>query len=70
MARPKRKLQNQGTPAILAPISTPTFLAWIYARISNDSEKADDSIDNQISLCKQFIHAGNEFTFGGTFTET
>jgi len=71
MARPKRKPQNQGTPAILAPISTPTFLVWIYARISNDSEKADDSIENQIALCEQFIHgsSNNEFAYGGTFTD-
>ena len=42
------------------------------ARISNDSEKADDSIENQIALCKQFIHgssSNNEFAYGGTFTD-
>jgi len=72
MARKSRKPEALEAMAITAPLSTPAFCAWIYARISNDSEKADDSIGNQIALCKQFIcthNNGNEFTFSGIFSD-
>ena len=83
MARKSRKPENQDTAAAASTSKTvPAFPAWIYARISNDSEKADDSIDNQIALCKQFIHSGNHsnnsnnnnnestFTLSGVFTDS
>jgi len=66
MARKSRKPENA---SVVAPKKITTFPAWIYARISNDSERADDSIENQIALCKQFINADNEFTFSSTFTD-
>jgi len=73
MARTTRKPENQGNGLTLSTASKvkadPIFPAWIYSRISNDSEKADDSVENQIALCKQFIQSGNEFIFSGVFTD-
>ena len=76
MARKSRKpeaLENAAIAAISTAKAkaTQTFPAYIYARISNDSEKADDSIENQIALCKQFIHNHNtnEFIFSGIFSD-
>ena len=70
MARKSRKAENNNGEALVDfPKSTPTFPAWIYARISIDGEKSEDSIDSQISLCKRFIHEGNELTFNGMFSD-
>lgn len=69
MARKSRKPQNQESPPTAVSKAAPTFPAWIYARISFESEKAEDSIGNQIALCKQFIHAGTELIFKGVFTD-
>jgi DNA invertase Pin-like site-specific DNA recombinase len=66
MARKSRKLNNSEENIIQLPVTIP---AWVYARISNDGDRADDSIDNQIAICKEFIHIGSELTLGGVFTD-
>jgi DNA invertase Pin-like site-specific DNA recombinase len=43
--------------------------AWIYARISKENDHAEDSIDNQISFCKDYIHAQNNLIFEDIFTD-
>jgi DNA invertase Pin-like site-specific DNA recombinase len=67
MARKSRKASQSEEHTIQTVSLTP---AWVYARISHDSDKADDSIDNQMAICKDFIHSGNELTLGGVFTDT
>ena len=66
MARKSRKgLQSEN-----AVVHTTAALpVWIYARISQDSDHAEDSIDNQIAICKERIHSGSELTFSGSFTD-
>ena len=66
MARKSRKLAPSEDCAIQTVVSIP---AWVYARISQDSDRADDSIDNQIAICKEFIHSGSELSLGGVFTD-
>ena len=66
MARKSRKQTTSDDYSLPLMVSTP---AWIYARISHDSERADDSIDNQVAICKEFIHAGNELSLNGIFTD-
>lgn len=66
MSRKSRKPNRSDDFTPSAVISVP---AWIYARISHDSEHAEDSIDNQIAICKDYIHAGTELTLGGVFTD-
>jgi DNA invertase Pin-like site-specific DNA recombinase len=43
--------------------------SWIYARISQDSDHAEDSIDNQIAICKEYINSSTEHILGGIFTD-
>jgi DNA invertase Pin-like site-specific DNA recombinase len=67
VARKSRKpgqAEDSAVKAAFAP--TP---AWIYARISNDSERAEDSIDNQVALCKDYIRSCSELTLNGVFTD-
>jgi len=67
MARKSRKpAQSENRVEIKPAVS---FLAWIYARISKDSDSADDSIENQIAICREYIDADNELTLGGEFTD-
>ena len=66
MARKSRKLTQTNEVIVQAAAAIP---AWVYARISLDSERADDSIDNQIAICKEFIHSGGELALGGVFTD-
>ena len=42
---------------------------WIYARISNENDHAEASIDNQIAICKDYINTNNDLTFGGVFAD-
>jgi DNA invertase Pin-like site-specific DNA recombinase len=67
MARKSRKIQQADN--ISTQAATAALPAWIYARISQDSDHADDSIDNQIAICKDFIYSGSELAFGGVFTD-
>lgn len=77
MARKSRKVDNLTSEAGVlvqsssthTPRPTPTFPAWVYARISQDSDRADDSIDNQTALCKQFIQSSDDLTFAGSFSD-
>jgi len=66
MARKSRKNPQADNTVIQTSV---TLSAWIYARISQDSDRAEDSIDNQIAICKEFIHTGSELTLGGIFTD-
>lgn len=43
--------------------------AWIYGRISNENERSEDSIDNQIEIAKAYINEKNDLTLGGVFTD-
>lgn len=66
MARKSRKHPNtEGVFSTNAIIPS----AWIYARISNENEHAETSIDNQIAICKNHINTINDLTFGGVFTD-
>jgi DNA invertase Pin-like site-specific DNA recombinase len=65
MARKSRK--NINTDDITKTAAT--YKSWVYARISNDSDNAGESIENQIAICKDYIHADFELTFGGVFKD-
>lgn len=67
MARKSRKI-NQTDDFTINTVN-PSVPSWIYARISRDSDRAEDSIDNQIAICKEHIHSGTELTLGGVFTD-
>jgi len=67
MARKSRKLtQSDSCAAIKADASVP---AWIYARISKDSDTADDSIENQTAICREYISSHGELTLCGEFSD-
>ena len=66
MARKSRKPAQAEDCAVQTTAAIP---AWVYARISQDSDRADDSIENQIAICKEFVHTGSELTLGGVFTD-
>lgn len=66
MARKSR--YNPKTEGIISQ-KTKALSAWIYARISNESDYAESSIDNQIAFCKNYIYANNDLTFGGIFSD-
>lgn len=73
MARKSRKVDSQPADTFANSMATSTssltFTTWVYARISSDSEKADDSIDNQIALCKHYIHSNPELLMTGVFSD-
>ncbi len=46
-----------------------TTVAWIYGRISNENERSEDSIDNQIEIVKAYINERSDLTLGGIFTD-
>jgi len=66
MARKSRK-QQQAEDIIT--MAAPTVQAWVYARISKEGDRSDDSIESQIAICKEFIHSGSELSLGGVFTD-
>lgn len=67
MARKSRKNIQQENQA-LGSVAT-TSPAWVYARISKDSDKAEDSIDNQMAICHEYINNNNELVHAGAFTD-
>ena len=67
MARKSRK--NIPPNNNLIPVNVLAYQAWIYARISNENDKAEDSIDNQTAICREYIHSKNELIHGGTFID-
>ena len=67
MARKSRKLTGAGN---VTTVNIPvTVAAWVYSRISKDSDHAEDSIENQIAICKDYIDADSGMTLGGVFTD-
>lgn len=67
MARKSRKLTGaENVAAVNIPV---TVAAWVYSRISKDSDHAEDSIENQIAICKDYIDADSGMTLGGVFTD-
>ena len=64
-----RKSRKRNPSEYYIPAARPSVSSWIYARISRDGERAEDSIDNQIAICKEYIHSGTELTLGGVFTD-
>ncbi len=67
MARKSRKpgITEIGT-LVKAVVSVP---AHIYSRISHDSDHAEDSIENQITICKEYINADKELILADIFTD-
>lgn len=65
MARKSRWLAQE-TQTVTAPVSD----AWVYARISNENEKSEDSIDNQIAICKAYISENTGLVFRDAFTDS
>jgi DNA invertase Pin-like site-specific DNA recombinase len=43
--------------------------AHIYARISNNSERSENSIENQIAVCEDFIRRHGGLGYGGVFID-
>ena len=66
MARKSRKITQTEDCAVK---TAPIFSSWIYARISNESSHAEDSIDNQTAICREYINAESELTLGGVYTD-
>jgi DNA invertase Pin-like site-specific DNA recombinase/predicted RNA-binding Zn-ribbon protein involved in translation (DUF1610 family) len=67
MARKSRKVTlADDNNVVITPL---TFPSYVYARISNDGDHAEDSIENQIAICKEYINADNELTYAGVFTD-
>lgn len=66
MARKSRWLPNtEETPKPIIAISD----AWVYGRISNETDKSEDSIDNQIAIAKEYIGSQSDLVFRDVFTD-
>jgi DNA invertase Pin-like site-specific DNA recombinase len=67
MARKSRKPGVQATPEVTKIV---TYKTWVYARISKDSDRADDSVENQIAIAREYIDGDAELTFCGAISDT
>ncbi|MDR1754106.1 MAG: recombinase family protein [Eubacterium sp.] len=65
MARKSRKFTQVEIPATKAPL----YDTWVYARISNETERSEDSIENQIAIGQEYISGKNDLAFRGVFTD-
>jgi len=46
-----------------------TFDAWIYARLSVENSKSEESIESQIAFCKDYIQAHGDLKYAGFFDD-
>ena len=46
-----------------------TFDAWVYARLSVENSKSEDSIETQIAFCKDHINAQSDLMYKGFFDD-
>ena len=66
MARKSRWLPNtEESSKLHSTISD----AWVYSRISNETDKSEDSIDNQIAIAKEYIGSQPDLVFKDVFTD-
>ena len=65
MARKSRKFSQ------LEPLEkkSVTFNTWAYGRISIETDTAEDSIENQIAIAKEFISDKADLVYHGEFTD-
>jgi DNA invertase Pin-like site-specific DNA recombinase len=66
MARKSRK----NRPDVPMVAAAPVYDTWIYARLSLDSDRAEDSIENQIDICKDYIGGGDDLALRGVYSDT
>ena len=66
MARISR-VNKADTPA---PHSVITYDTWIYARLSLDSDSADESVENQIAIATDYIGGCDDLNYCGAFSDT
>ena len=51
------------------PKKSTLISAWIYARLSNENDHSESSIEAQIAICEDYINSNSELTFGGVFSD-
>jgi predicted site-specific integrase-resolvase len=66
MARKSRKHQSD---AERLETKSPVFATYGYARISNDGERAGDSIENQIALITEYVSKQPDMELRGVITD-
>jgi len=60
MARASRKNLPQGSSSVISTPKVSRCAAWGYARISNEGERSEDSIENQTAIIEGYISANAE----------
>ncbi|MCL2189132.1 MAG: recombinase family protein [Defluviitaleaceae bacterium] len=62
MPRTSRKNLPQGQPPVIATPKVLSYATWGYARISNDGERSEDSIENQTAIIQSYVADNPEAT--------
>jgi DNA invertase Pin-like site-specific DNA recombinase len=65
MARKSRK----DAQTEIQETQSPVYDTWVYARISNENDHAEDSVENQIAIAKEYIGGKDDLAFRGVFTD-
>lgn len=64
-----RKSRWGTQPEPLRTTAPDIFNAWVYARLSDKNNRSEDSIETQISYCKNYIASQSDLIYQGSFED-